>query len=127
MAEDTDKKIAFFYQNSPLSRTVHADGAWAGLTPQLEIQFSFFNDLRPTPEYILHRLTDQGLGEEVERIERQGVIREVEVNVVMNPANVEELIKLLSRMVAEVHAARRKIEQAEAGETGLETEVEGAK
>jgi hypothetical protein len=99
------KAVVIRYHRARHYRTIHADGAWAGITPQLEIQFALFTDLRPMPDYVMHNITeDSGLGEEIDRKVPQGLIREAEVNIVMNVLTVEQLIDLLQRMVDQVKA-----------------------
>jgi len=105
------ERISFIYQKARHHRTFHADGVWAGITPQLEVQFAFFNDLRPMPDMVTHAVTDQGvLGEEISR-EKQNpdvLLREANVTVVMNKEAVKNTIQLLERMVKDIedHIAR---------------------
>jgi hypothetical protein len=53
---------------------------WASVTPKLEVQFAFFNNLRPMPVDVTHRVDEEGvLGDEVERtMEQSIIIREVD-------------------------------------------------
>lgn len=60
-------EITVYYQKAKDHRTVRADGAWAGLTPALEIQFAVYNDLQPMPKSVRHKVTERGLGPEVSR------------------------------------------------------------
>src|SRR5215210_675675 len=90
---DMLERVRFVYQKARHHRTFHADGVWAGITPQLEIQFAFFNDLKPMPDEVIHRLKDDGsLGEEVSRDMQQSVTREVNVTVVMNKEAVKQML-----------------------------------
>jgi len=103
--------VGVHYQRARLYRTVHADGVWAGITPRLEIQFSFFSDLRPMPEFILNKITPEGaLGTEVQRVEKEGIIRETEVNIVMSVENTVALIEILQKMLDTVDSAKKQVE-----------------
>lgn len=108
MSEEDKKpkpeQVRFIYRKARHHRTFHADGAWGGITPQLEVQFAFFNDLRPMPDEVTHAVTAEGvLGQEIAREhEPQNVIRETNVTVVMNTAVVRELIKLLDHLAKQI-------------------------
>ncbi len=118
-------KVAIYYQKTRHYRTIHADGAWAGITPQLEVQFTFFTDLQPMPEFTLHQVTDKGtLSDEVERVVKDGVVREAEINIVMNPSNTEQLINLLQRIVGQIKHHQAKAEKnMQPGEVSEKTET----
>ena len=72
------KRLRVFYQNGPFHRTVFVGGAWAGVSPNGLVQVGTFNDLRPMPEMVVHGVVDDSLGPEIEKLEKQGVVREVE-------------------------------------------------
>lgn len=103
--EKTPDSIRFVYKKGRHHRTFHSDGAWASVSPKLEVQFSFFNDLRPLPNATTHRVTDDGnLGEEVSRQVSENIERETDVTVVMQKDAVESLIDVLTRMVKQIDA-----------------------
>ena len=111
MAEEEKKvdRIRFAYQKGRHHRTFHADGAWASVTPHLEVQFSFFSDLRPMPEAVVHLVTTEGnLGEEIARQVGESVIRDTDVTVVMNKDGVRALIEVLERMVTQIDDISKK-------------------
>jgi hypothetical protein len=101
------EQIRFIYQKARHHRTFHADGAWAGITPQLEVQFAFFNDLRPMPDEVTHAVTEEGaLGVEIGRQhDPQNIIRETNVTVVMNTAALRNTIELLTNMANQIEEA----------------------
>lgn len=118
--EQDSKKLAFYYQKTRHHRTIRADGAWAGLTPQLEVQFALFMDLRPMPDYTLNEIVGDGLGKELERVERSGVLREVQATVTMTVENAEEFIKLLAQMIAQAKHTREQIDRVNAAKENAE-------
>src|SRR5947208_4005152 len=96
-------EITFNFNEGPDYRVIRADGAWAGITPQLEIQFALFNDLQPMPNTTRHKVLPNGaVGPEIARDADEGIDREVSVMVVMNPAVVMQFIKLLQGMLGQV-------------------------
>ena len=108
--------VRFVFQRGRHHRSFHADGAWAAVSPQLEVQFSFFNNLRPLPEFTVHTIKEGGDLEEISRQLSTNIIRETDVTVVMPKEGVVSLIELLQRMVAQIdeHIAKaNKIEPVE--------------
>jgi hypothetical protein len=108
MAEEEKKRIEqirFIYRKARHHRTFHSDGIWASVTPQLEVQFALFNNLKPMPEEVTHRVTPEGvLGEEIietRKIE-QSVIREVDATIVMSKETMTAAIELLQRMLRQI-------------------------
>ena len=68
-------------------RVVHASGAWFGGDPQQNLHLTFFNDRTPIPQITVLNLDERGmvLGEDLsQRESKQGVIREMEVDVVFS-------------------------------------------
>jgi hypothetical protein len=108
-------EIRFIYTKARHHRTLHADGAWAAITPQLEVQFAFFNDIKPMPEEVLHSVTADGtLGGEVARKHnRMDIVREADVTVVMSAPVLKSTIALLSRMVEQIESQVSKAQAVE--------------
>ena len=80
-------RITIHNIKSPFFRTVHADGLFGGVTPHGYIQMSFWNERAPIPQIIEHEIESNGtLGKEIEasRIGKTGLVREVDVDVIMN-------------------------------------------
>ena len=96
-------RIRFIYKKTRHHRTFHADGLWAGITPQLEVQIAFFNNLRPMPQDVTHAVVKGELvGEGMETPGEQHVIREVDATVVLNREAVRGAIGLLERMLKQI-------------------------
>ena len=95
--------IDIFYDKSPQFRTVHAGGAWASVTPELEVQIVFFTNLAPLPEYVRQKINEGGsLGEEVGKIVKKGISREYEVAVILNKAVAIQIVDLLNKMIGQL-------------------------
>lgn len=108
MAEEEKKKIEqirFIYKKARHHRTFHSDGMWASVTPQLEVQFALFNNLKPMPEEVTHRISPDGvMGDEIieARKMEQSVVREVDATIVMSKENMMLAIELLQRMLKQI-------------------------
>jgi hypothetical protein len=102
-AETKPGKVRFAYQKARHHRTLHADGAWAGVTPLLEVQFALFNNLRTMPNEVTHLVTDEGgVGEEVSSDTPQSVLREVDITIVVSKDTAKALITVLGQMVKQI-------------------------
>lgn len=79
------KKVAFHYLKSTQFRVVHGDGIVGGVTPGNDLHFSVFSERAAIPQMVVVGLNDDGtLGAEISRVGRKGVVREVEVDVIMD-------------------------------------------
>jgi len=81
------EKIKFHYEKSNLFRVIHVDGAVGGLTPTLDVFVSIYSQRAPIPKVMVQKVSPNGqLGDEVveERVQKEGVFREVEVGLMMN-------------------------------------------
>jgi hypothetical protein len=82
---DDPTSVGVHYIRSRHYRTINADGAQFGITPRGAIQFTLFTDQAPLPEYVLHAVTPEGkLGKSIEEVKKEGIVREVAVNVIMD-------------------------------------------
>ncbi len=74
-------------------RVVPASGAWYGGDSQRNLHLTFFNERTPIPNKTVVNLNEQGavVGEDLsKRVSKEGVIRELEVDVVLSiPAAVD--------------------------------------
>ena len=97
-------RVKFHYLKSSAFRTVHADGIVGGIAPTGFLNATFFSERFAIPTSSTHLVNPNGtLGEEVneERTSREGVTRELEVNLVMSPQVVSKLHQWLGERLAE--------------------------
>lgn len=98
-------KISFDYIKTSQFRIVHVDGAFGGPTPQGHLFISFYAERPPIPQRVVHEVmtTTDGvaLGPEIptERNVRPGVVRDVEVGVIMTLQNAIALRDLLNSRI----------------------------
>lgn len=84
--EDTlPKTIDINYLKIQNYRTYHVDGVFGGLTPSGKLYIELFVQRAVTPQIVTHEVTQTGvLGKEVARIEKSGIIREIEAGLIMD-------------------------------------------
>jgi hypothetical protein len=107
-------KLSFQHIKSNSFRILHADGATGGLTPRGQILVAFYNERLPIPESVTHHLGPDGvLGDEIieERKTKAGIIREVEIGVMMDVPVAQALHVWLGQVLAE----RAKLEPKTGG------------
>lgn len=94
--------IPFHYIKSNHFRVLLADGVHGGISPRGWIQMNFFSERQPLPRVVYHALREGGgLGEEVRELReaREGVIREIEAEVVISVDTARSMIKWLQDKV----------------------------
>ena len=104
--------ITLHYVKSNYFRVIHADGAIGGFTPRGEIFFSLYSERAHLPDVAVQAVENGQLGKEVieQRKGSEGILRELEVGVVMD-VNVakslvtwlEERIKVAEQMRSDSH------------------------
>jgi hypothetical protein len=108
-----ENKIKFHYLKSHYFRVVHVDGALGGITPSGDIFFSLYNQRMPIPTLTVQPFADSALGPELmsERVIREGIVREVEVGVILTPLVASQLRDWLDEkisLIGQVEEARNK-------------------
>ncbi|MGH9929240.1 MAG: hypothetical protein ACREA9_08430 [Pyrinomonadaceae bacterium] len=109
MADEAKQpRVRFVTKYARHHRTLHADGAWAAVTPQLEVQFGMFNDLRPMPDEVSHFVTPEGkVGNQLPADALSAdtlseVVREVDVTVVVSVDTAKNLVTVLAQMIGQI-------------------------
>jgi len=101
------ERVIFEYIKSPLFRVIHADGVVGSPTPSGNLHMAFFSERPAIPKRIAHALNeDKSLGAVVsgETVVREGLIREIDVDVIMSVQVAENLLKWLADRVADLKA-----------------------
>lgn len=113
---DENPKVNFYYQKSNLFRVIHADGAWGGLTPDLQVFFSLFNSGPAMPQMMGYELRPEGTLEDIPAmaVSKDGIVREVEVGIVMSPENVKALIAFLEGRLRTLETIKNAAGQTQA-------------
>lgn len=111
--EEKPKKLRYHLLKSNSFRTIYADGVFGGVTPRLSIAATFFNERHPLPDQLVHAINEDGtLGSEIreERIARDGIVRELEANIIMDVMFAKALVGWLNEKIAFIE---KRIEEAQ--------------
>ena len=94
-------QLTFHYIKGNQFRVIHGDGVQGGLTPKGNaIQMAIFSERLPIPVQTTHLLEAGGkVGAETSREGRKGVVREVEVEVILGVYEAESIAKWLEEKV----------------------------
>jgi hypothetical protein len=115
--------VSVRYENSPDHRVVHADGVVTSITPNLEFQARFYESLLPVPLSEIHAVTPEGGLKEPESVSLDGgIVRQINVSVVLNPVTVIRMMRTWRQLLDHLkemgnERIRAAIEQAEASES----------
>jgi hypothetical protein len=98
-------EIAFHYIKSNQFRVIYGDGAIGGPSPDAQnIHFAIYNERMPIPRLVVNTIADGKITGEVNKEARQGVVREVEVDVIMSLDDAETLSKWLAKTVSNLRS-----------------------
>lgn len=99
------RKLRFKYIKSHLFRVFHVDGAVGGVTPSGGIQFSVYSERYPVPKSFKQDLNENGslVPDAVSEMETEdGIIRELDANLVLDRQTAEGLMHWLQDKIAEL-------------------------
>lgn len=82
--ENKSAEVRFDYIKSNFFRVVHADGVHGGLTAKGGLQMAFFSECKPIPQTETYKVSQGRVGECVSTKVCDAIVREVEVQVLMN-------------------------------------------
>lgn len=104
------KEITFHFIKASGFRVIHVDGVHGGVTPRGQIQMAVFSERNPIPQKTVHPVSKDGLGAEDrdKRVQREGVVREVEAELVMSLEAAASVAKWLSDNVERLKNAIRE-------------------
>lgn len=103
-------EIEFHFIKGNSFRVIYADGIFGGIHPNgRHIHMSLFNERHPIPQRTVHKITlaegnedkpiSLSVGEEVasKRISREGIVREIEADVVLDVPTARSLVLWLHK------------------------------
>jgi hypothetical protein len=100
-------ELKYDYIKSNYFRVVHVDGVWGGVTPQLNIQMAVFNERSAIPKQTVQEIkADGSIGRALpeKTIARDALVREVEVDLIMNLQTAKKVIAWLQDKVDQIEA-----------------------
>lgn len=84
-APEDSQTIKFHYIKSPHFRVIHVDGAIGGITPAKNIHISLYSERAAIPQIITQKLNPDGsLGDKVSESGKEGMVREMDVDVIVS-------------------------------------------
>lgn len=95
------RTVRFHYIKNSTFTVIHADGAFGGVTPAGGIHLAFFNERFPIPTQTEHTLDGNLLGPEISeaRVARDGLVRELLIDVVMDLERARVLHRWLGEQI----------------------------
>jgi hypothetical protein len=88
--------LKFHYIKGNFFRVVHADGAIGGLTPSRQIFMSVYSERSAIPKVIEMEVSSEGnLGNEIRREGKDGLVRELEVGIMLSASAAEAIAAIL--------------------------------
>jgi hypothetical protein len=98
------KSVEVHYIKTGSYRSYHADGVFGGFTPSGKLYMELFIQRSPTPQIINYEVTQEGMGKELSRTGKKGLIRQIEAGFVMDM----EIAKVIRDWIDEkMHAYER--------------------
>ena len=96
-------KINIDYIKSNLFRTIAPTGVMSSVTPQGLIHFALYSERQAIPQRVVHVVESDGnLGEEIESIGRDAIVREVEAAVTIDSKTALRFAKRLLELAKEI-------------------------
>ncbi len=110
-SKEADGTVAFDYIKSAQFRSIHADGAIGGPTPNGQIHLAFYSERPSIPRRIVQRIDSKGaLGEEVPslRESRNSIVREMDVDVFLSLPVAKSFHQWLGTVINDLQAEPKK-------------------
>jgi hypothetical protein len=119
------KRIKFHYIKTNSFRTVKADGAWCGVTPRFEVQLSFYSERLSMPDLIESEIFPDGTMKDIrEATSKAGIIRDVDVAVMLTRDTTEALVKFLQNAISDIDKViSQQVGEGIAGMDGSEMKI----
>jgi hypothetical protein len=114
MSENPDNAPAgaftYHYIKGNFFRVVHADGAIGGITPNRSIFLSLFSERGAIPQMVVQEMNSDGtLGVEKKRVGKDGLVREVEVGVMLSGPAAKRIAQWLLKQVQILDASEPQL------------------
>lgn len=113
--EQSPKGVEIHYMKSSLFRVIHADGAMGALTPRGLLHMTLYSERAAIPKRGFRALSEDGqtLEPEVNTETIGGVVRELEVDVMIDETLARELRDWFDRRLDEFDKFKEAVAQAE--------------
>lgn len=108
---ETEGRVVFHYIKSNLFRVIHLDGVIGSITPTQFIHMALYSERPAIPQRMTHPVSMKaGLGEPIasETVSREGYVREIDMDVMMNLASAQALHGWLGLRIQELLNIQRQ-------------------
>jgi hypothetical protein len=97
-----DRQVKFLFEYDPGYRVIAANGMWGGITPRGDMRLDFFVESLGVPDHVTHLITpDQHLGPELNRSQPEGIVRRVQVGVLLSLDQGDSIADFIKQKIAE--------------------------
>lgn len=111
----SSSRLRFFYIKSRAFRVVHADGAIGGVTPRGLIHAAFYSERAAIPQETEVEVSPTGsLGARVNQVGKDGIVRELDVDIMMSKRAARELRDWLTEKLSEIERIEEEVKASEA-------------
>jgi hypothetical protein len=109
----TANRVTLHYIKGQHFRAVHVDGAIGGITPRGLLHVAIYSERPAIPQMMVHELDAAGnLGAPVEVVSKPGIVRELEIDLLMGRDTLASLHQWLGEKLGEldelIAAAKKK-------------------
>lgn len=100
---DAAGSVQFDYIKSNYFRVIYASGVIGGVTPQAMIHMALYSERQAIPKVLRHEILADGTLKTPPRTEgRQGYVREVDVDVMLDIRTAQSLVDWLNERIADL-------------------------
>ncbi len=104
-------QVTFHYLKGPDFRTIHVDGAIGGLTPSGHLHIAFYAERMAIPQQTTQQVNPDGtLGDESTREVKEGVVRQMETDIIVNESTARNIKVWLDQKLEEFEVRRKAVE-----------------
>jgi hypothetical protein len=98
------------FERSPLCRTIHADGAWGSLTPQLNVHMAIYSEHRALPDGTTIRVDADGTVRDEITGDAGVLVRQIKADVILSESTATALRNWLTDKINEAQAIRAQMQ-----------------
>lgn len=91
--------VEFHYIKGNFFRVIHTDGVIANLTPKGKISLCLFSERPAIPKTVMYDISSEGELKETNRISRNGFVREIDADIMIDIDTAIEIKDLLEEVI----------------------------
>lgn len=102
LEESIGTTIAAEFRRTALTRVVHVDGAWGGLTPSGHVLMALYSERSEMPESTLYDVGSDGSASQLDAPKTiGGITRDIEIEAIMSVLVAKSLVTWLENKIAD--------------------------